>query len=110
MFDIVRYTPEHKTEWNRFVAQSKNGTFLFDRNYMDYHSDRFLDFSLMFYLEGRLYALMPANKKGDVFQSHAGLTYGGLVMDAKTTAALAGDAISGIERLSACKWLSWRAL
>ena len=88
MFDIVRYTPEHKTEWNRFVAQSKNGTFLFDRNYMDYHSDRFLDFSLMFYLEGRLYALMPANKKGDVFQSHAGLTYGGLVMDAKTTAAL----------------------
>ena len=67
MFDIVRYTPEHKTEWNRFVAQSKNGTFLFDRNYMDYHSDRFQDYSLMFYKEGRLYALMPANKKGDVF-------------------------------------------
>jgi hypothetical protein len=87
MFDIVRYTPEHKAEWNGFVAQSKNGTFLFDRNYMDYHSDRFQDYSLMFYKEGRLYALMPANKKGDVFQSHAGLTYGGLVMDAKTTAA-----------------------
>lgn len=88
MFDIVRYTPEHKTEWNRFVAQSKNGTFLFNRDYMDYHSDRFQDFSLMFYYKGRLYALMPANRKGDVFQSHAGLTYGGLVMDAKTTAAL----------------------
>ena len=87
MFDIIRYTPGHKAEWNAFVARSKNGTFLFDRDYMDYHSDRFEDHSLMFYLDGRLYALMPANRKDDVFQSHAGLTYGGLVMDAHCTAA-----------------------
>ncbi len=87
MFDIRRYTSSDKATWNQFVAQSKNGTFLFQRDYMDYHADRFDDFSLMFYLEGRLYGLMPANRKGDVFQTHAGLTYGGLVMDAKTTAA-----------------------
>ena len=47
--DIRRYTPEKADEWNRFVAQSKNGTFLFDRRYMDYHADRFQDHSLMFY-------------------------------------------------------------
>lgn len=88
MFDIVRYTSNKADEWNAFVAQSKNGTFLFDRHYMDYHSDRFEDYSLMFYLRGRLYALLPANKKEDKLQSHMGLTYGGLVMDAKTTAAL----------------------
>lgn len=88
MFDIVRYTGERADEWNAFVAQSKNGTFLFDRSYMDYHSDRFEDYSLMFFLHGRLYALLPANKKDDCLQSHMGLTYGGLVMDAKTTAAL----------------------
>lgn len=87
MFDIIRYTSGRKDEWNTFVAGSKNGTFLFNRDYMDYHSDRFEDFSLMFYLQGRLYGLMPANKKGDIFQSHMGLTYGGLIMDAKTTAA-----------------------
>ena len=87
MFEIVRYTSERHDEWNQFVAESKNGTFLFDRRYMDYHSDRFEDCSLMFYREGRLYGLMPANRKGDVFQTHAGLTYGGLVMDARTTAA-----------------------
>ena len=87
MFDIRRYTPDSKAEWDAFVAQSKNGTFLFFRDYMDYHSDRFEDHSLMFYRDGRLYGLMPANRKGDVFQTHAGLTYGGLVMDAKTTAA-----------------------
>ena len=49
MFEIKRYTPELAKEWNQFVAESKNGTFLFDRNYMDYHSDRFNDHSLMFY-------------------------------------------------------------
>ena len=87
MFEIRRYTTDKADEWNQFVAHSKNGTFLFDRNYMDYHSDRFEDFSLMFYYEGRLYGLMPANRKDDIFQSHAGLTYGGLVMDAKTMAA-----------------------
>lgn len=86
MFEIKRYTPDRKDEWNAFVASSKNGTFLFNRDYMDYHSDRFEDFSLMFYREGSLYGLMPANRKGDIFQSHAGLTYGGLVMDSQTTA------------------------
>lgn len=86
MFEIIRYTADRADEWNAFVARSKNGTFLFDRGYMDYHADRFEDFSLMFYLDGRLYGLLPANRKGDVLQSHMGLTYGGLVMDAKTTA------------------------
>ncbi|MBQ9232069.1 MAG: GNAT family N-acetyltransferase [Prevotella sp.] len=88
MFEIVRYTADKATEWNQFVAQSKNGTFLFDRQYMDYHSDRFADYSLMFYLKGRLYGVIPAHRKDDSFQTHMGLTYGGLVMDGNTTAAL----------------------
>lgn len=87
MFEIVRYTPDKATEWNQFVAQSKNGTFLFNRSYMDYHADRFNDYSLMFYDNGRLYALLPANRRDDVLYSHQGLTYGGLVMDMKCRAA-----------------------
>ena len=67
-------------EWNEFVAQSKNGTFLFDRRFMDYHADRFQDYSLMFYDEGRLQGIMPAHVDGDTLVSHGGLTYGGLVM------------------------------
>ena len=84
MIDIIRYTADRADEWNRFVAQSKNGTFLFDRGYMDYHADRFEDYSLMFFRDGRLFALLPANRDGDTLYSHRGLTYGGLVMDAKT--------------------------
>lgn len=87
MFEIRRYTPEKADEWNIFVTRSKNGTFLFNRSYMDYHSDRFEDHSLMFYYKGMLYALLPANAEGDTLCSHRGLTYGGVVMTEQTTAA-----------------------
>lgn len=87
MFEIRRYSPELVDDWNGFVASSKNGTFLFDRRYMDYHADRFIDHSLMIYRRGRLYALLPGNVDGDTFYSHQGLTYGGLLMNDKTTAA-----------------------
>ena len=89
---ITRYTPQHKEEWDNFVRHSKNGTFLFHRDYMDYHRDRFTDCSLMFYKEGWLKALLPANIKHEenLLQSHGGLTYGGLVMngDTRTTEVL----------------------
>lgn len=58
MFEIERYTADQKAIWNQFVLNSKNGTFLFDRNYMDYHSDRFEDYSLMIYRKGKLYSLL----------------------------------------------------
>ncbi len=80
MFEIRRYVPEYTDEWNQFVAESKNGVFLFDRRYMDYHADRFCDHSLMFYLGGRLLAVLPAHLSGDTLCSHHGLTFGGLLM------------------------------
>lgn len=87
MFEIERYTTDQKAKWNQFVFHSKNGTFLFDRDYMDYHSDRFEDSSLMIYRKGKLYSLLPANKAGSVLYSHQGLTYGGLIMNDKVTVA-----------------------
>ena len=87
MFEITRYTADRKEEWDGFVKTSKNGTFLLDRNYMDYHSTRFEDHSLMFYRDGRLYAMLPANVKDGVLYSHQGLTYGGLVMHEDASAA-----------------------
>ena len=96
MFEIVRYTSAHHDEWNKFVAASKNGTFLFDRRFMDYHADRFEDCSLMIYRRGVLYALLPANIKGEVLTSHGGLTYGGLVMSDKCTAKGVQEAFEAI--------------
>lgn len=87
MFDIVRYSAGRMREWNAFVFAARNATFLIDRNYMDYHSGRFADHSLMFYKGGALYAVMPANESGGVLYSHQGLTYGGLVMGGSVAAA-----------------------
>lgn len=87
MFEIKRYTAADKEVWNAYVRQASNATFLFDRNYMDYHADRFKDHSLMFYKNGKLHSLLPANQDGDVLRSHGGLTYGGLIVDQRATAA-----------------------
>lgn len=51
---------------------------------MDYHQDRFEDFSLMVYKNDNLIAVLPANKVENNLYSHQGLTYGGLVLDSNT--------------------------
>lgn len=91
MVEVMPYVPERQAEWNAFVGNSKNGTFLFDRRYMDYHSDRFADSSLMAYRDGKLFALLPANREGDKVCSHGGLTYGGLLTGTDATAAAVLD-------------------
>ena len=49
MFEVKQYTQEQAQEWNEFIEDSRQGTFLFNRSYMDYHADRFQDASLMIY-------------------------------------------------------------
>lgn len=83
MITIRQYTSIDKPLWDGFVALSKNATFLHYRDYMDYHSDRFHDFSLMAFDGGRLLALLPANLSGDTLYSHQGLTFGGWLMPLK---------------------------
>ena len=85
---IIRYTSEEKSRWDSFVMASKNATFLHCRDYMDYHSDRFDDFSLMCVDESNnIVALLPANRVDDVVYSHQGLTYGGWITTIKSVNA-----------------------
>jgi len=85
-FEIKRYNcDKNLEEWNQFVKNSKQGTFLLDRSYMDYHSDRFTDHSLLVYRQGKLYALLPANERDHTLYSHQGLTYAGLLTTTKAT-------------------------
>lgn len=53
---IEIYKSGLKAEWDGFVRNSKNGTFLFYRDFIEYHGDRFGDYSLMFYDGGSLVA------------------------------------------------------
>lgn len=81
---VKQYQSEDAVIWNEFVANAKNATFLFHRNFMEYHSDRFHDFSLLIFDEKQnLKAILPANRVGDTLFSHQGLSYGGLVFEKK---------------------------
>lgn len=78
---VKKYQSNYHSIWNAFVLKNNSATFLFDRGFMEYHSDRFQDFSLMVYKEDELIAIIPANIKDNVLYSHQGLTYGGLILD-----------------------------
>src|SRR5690606_16262448 len=84
-YEIRKYQPTDKTAWDGFVKKAKNATFLFQRDFMDYHSNRFEDYSLMVYKGEKLHAVLPANIQNGVLHSHQGLSYGGLVLGMKTT-------------------------
>lgn len=88
MIEVKRYKTKEKGLWDNFVKNSKNGVFFFLRDYMEYHSDRFQDHSLIFLKNSKPVALMPANMEGDVLFSHAGLTFGGIITNRRMKTSL----------------------
>lgn len=85
------YRCDDQSTWNEFVQRSKNGTFLLERQFMEYHADRFVDASLMIFNGERLVALLPASlhetSSAAEVRSHGGLTYGGLISDQRMSAS-----------------------
>jgi len=84
---LERYSPRRKREWDDFITRAKNGLFLFLRDYMDYHADRFSDHSLLAFHGERLLALLPANERDGALVSHGGLTFGGFITDERMRTA-----------------------
>ena len=80
MFSIKTYNDSYKVEWNNFVDISKNSTFLFKREFMDYHAEKFEDFSLLIFYNSDLIALFPCNIRDGEVYSHEGLSYGGVIV------------------------------
>lgn len=81
-YSIKRFEfDKDEKDWNKFVKNAQNSTFLFDRGFMDYHSDRFKDHSLMVFNEKeKLLCCFPANQNEGIIQSHGGLTYGAFIL------------------------------
>ena len=85
---IRRYTAADAEIWNAFIRQARNGNFLFHRGYMDYHADRFPDASFLFFQKQKICAVIPGTiSKEGIFSSHAGLTFGGFVVDDEVSVA-----------------------
>ena len=82
MIEVKFYNSEQANEWNDFLVYSKGQTFMFNRKYMDYHSDRFIDSSILVYEDDILVAIMPANLNNDKISitSHSGLTFGSFIV------------------------------
>lgn len=85
VYEIKRYTSQQQSAWDALVETSVNGTFLFKRDYMEYHAHRFVDFSLMVYSKNKPVALLPASIRDGEVTSHGGLTYGGFVVASELT-------------------------
>ncbi|MBR9914077.1 MAG: GNAT family N-acetyltransferase [Algicola sp.] len=98
-YTIFKYDSSYKTDWNDFIDRSKSATFLFHRDFMEYHQERFDDFSLMLFHSNELIAVLPAHKDGPFVYSHRGLSYGGLVFSHQTTRDVK---ISSFKVLMAC--------
>lgn len=77
---VQRYNTVLKPQWDAFISHAEVNSFLFYRDFMEYHNTRFEDYSLMIFQNHKLVAVIPANidPKG-CFHSHEGLSYGGVL-------------------------------
>ena len=84
---IITYSDELETDWDNFVQHSRNGTFMQQRNFINYHPpEKFKDCSLLFYdHQNRIIAVIPAALKQEgessIFHSYPGASHGGIIID-----------------------------
>ena len=87
---LEAYTPAHRARWDNFVRIAKIRALIFERDFMDYHADRFVDASLLAFRGETLVAVLPASRHSesgaDWLVSHGGLTFGGWITGDRMTA------------------------
>lgn len=99
---IERYQDSMAKEWDKFVfGSSANGTFLQSRRFLSYHpAERFVDFSLVIRKGQEIVAVVPAcsreGENGAEFVSHAGSTFGGIVVSPKYLAISKAISLVGL--------------
>jgi len=83
--EALAYQPSLKGHWDSVLDRSRNGLFLFRREFMEYHSDRFQDLSYVFLHDGKPVGLVVGHLDGpDGWATHRGLTHGGIVALSET--------------------------
>ena len=87
IYSVIKYSKNNFDQWNEFVSKSKNGTFIHNRNFMEYHSNRFQDYSLIVIENQKWVAILPANIVENTLNSHQGLSFKNSKTVLKTTIA-----------------------
>jgi hypothetical protein len=80
LFTVRLYCPALREVWDGVVMDSVNGNFMHHRGFIEYHGQKYVDFSLLVFLEGEALGVLPAEREGDIVFSHRGLTYAGLIL------------------------------
>jgi Acetyltransferase (GNAT) domain len=110
---VERYEPAARSSWDDVVKRARARHFLFERDYMEYHADRFADASLMVLKDGDPIAVLPGSRHGDEIVSHGGLTFGGLLSGPELTVSgtlAAFDAIAATLRDDGVRRLVYKAV
>lgn len=98
--EIVRHEPSRRKSWDAFVRGARNGHFIFERDFIEYHGDRFDDCSLVFMRGDRIVLLLPAHRREDALISHDGLPFAGMIAAMRTRYV---DVREGFDRLG--EWM-----
>jgi len=78
--EIIEYSENWKDKWDQFVLESNNGTIFHMQKFFDYHSPgKFYFNHLIFSDKGRITALLPGSRIGDLYESPIGASYGSIV-------------------------------
>ena len=107
---VKRYNPVFAPDWASVLLSARNGLFLFERDFIEYHGDRYVDFSAIAYLGDEPAALLPAaiDQNTGEASSHPGLTFGGVVFRRELRGDVAIAMIDAI--LNSCKTWGARSL
>lgn len=109
----VAYSAESRRDWDKWVESARAPLFLFKRDFMEYHADRHEDSSLMFYQDELLVAVFPASKIKNVWVSHGGLTFGGMLFSPKAranTVLEVFDELRNYARKQGCEKIIYKSL
>lgn len=112
--EIKTYTDELELEWDNFVQNSRNGTFMQQRKFINYHPlGKFEDCSLMVYnSQSRLIAVIPAALKKEsnlpIFSSYPGASHGGIIIQQKFGTAKALEVIPLL--INHCRSLGFKSI
>jgi hypothetical protein len=60
-------------DWDAFCEKSWNKSFMYKRDFFDYHKNKIEDCSFMYYENNHLIGFLPGSKNLHDFSSHRGL-------------------------------------
>ena len=80
---VTKYSDNLSTIWDAFVDSTYGGTLHSKRSFLNYHKDKFQDYSLMFKIKNEIVAILPAVIVDEKLISHPGASYGGLIYKEK---------------------------